>query len=161
MDEQETSWWRWATGGCSALASAAYNDSALRQRAFIVVASVLVCAYAAAVMGYVLVTPEIGVRCAFTRVVNHVYPGFVLPVPKGQLALKEGDTLVKVGPKEVNSWGQLLREVVKLPSRPPSSSGGDLTEQDLVEGKGERDNITIADVEGERLVRVAFERETA
>src|SRR5947209_3723089 len=44
-----------------------------RQRAWIVLASFLVCAYAAGVLGYVVTTPEVGVRCAFTPVVNHFY----------------------------------------------------------------------------------------
>ena len=57
-----------------------------------VAAALLVGSYAVGVFGYVLATPEIGIRCAFSPVVNRFYPEFLYP--EQQEPLKEGDIIV-------------------------------------------------------------------
>ena len=49
------------------------------RRIGIVAASCLVCAYTLGVLGYVLTTPEIGIRCAFTPVVNNFDKDYLYP----------------------------------------------------------------------------------
>src|SRR5262249_48899035 len=70
-----------------------------RRRALILVAAVLVSAYALGVHCYVLLTPDIGVRCAFTPVVNTFFPEYLCP--DGQDPLQAGDRIVRVGAHEV------------------------------------------------------------
>src|SRR5260370_21623732 len=50
-----------------------------RHRLAIVGAALLVLAYALSVLGDVMFTPEIDIRCAFTPVVNHFYREFLYP----------------------------------------------------------------------------------
>ncbi len=50
-----------------------------RRRWAIVAAAVLVFAYAGGVLSYVMLTPDIGVRSAFTPAVNHFNPDFLFP----------------------------------------------------------------------------------
>src|SRR5207237_2351739 len=66
-----------------------------RRRLLIVTATVLVLTYAAGVLTYVVTTPEIGVRTAFTTAVNRFYPEFAYP--EGDARLKPGDVIRKVG----------------------------------------------------------------
>src|SRR4051812_12913598 len=90
-----------------ALSRAACHDPANRCRAAIVVAAILVCGYALAVLAYVIAVPEIGIRCAFTPVVNHFYQEFLYP-HEGQEALHEGDLITAVGGEPVDTWSHLL-----------------------------------------------------
>jgi transcriptional regulator with GAF, ATPase, and Fis domain len=123
-----------------------------------VVAAVLVCSYAAGVLGYVLATPEIGVRCAFTPVVNHFYAEFLYP--PDQPPLQEGDRIVRVGDQPVENWSQFLRKLTRLREEPPEEVEG-LTADDLVEqartGK-QAGRHTYLRLDGRRVVRVVYER---
>ena len=82
------------------------------QRAFLVIASLLVCAYALSVLFYVLSTPELGVRCAFSPVVNHFYPEFSYLKNSGHLW--EGDRIVQVADQRIVEWSQLLHKLKDL-----------------------------------------------
>ena len=63
-------------GWIGALAAELASQPVARRRAWVVLASVLVCAYAGGVLGYVVTTPEIGVRCAFSGCGSFsVWPG--------------------------------------------------------------------------------------
>jgi hypothetical protein len=75
------------------------SEQTARRRAWIILATVLVCSYSLAVLVYVRATPEIGLRCAFTPVVNHFYPEFLYP-PK-QKELHAGDRVLQVGDQPV------------------------------------------------------------
>ncbi len=69
-----------------------------------------------AVLGYVIATPEIGVRCAFTPVVTHFYPQFL--DPPNQEPIHEGDVIVAVGGRAVENWSQLMRKLTDLVDQP-------------------------------------------
>ncbi len=87
-----------------------------RRRFLIVVAAGFVCAYAVGVLGYVRSTPEIGVRCAFTPVVNHFYPEFLYP--EDQQPIQRGDVVVGLDNHPVGNWSQLLQKLIALRSEP-------------------------------------------
>src|SRR5262249_7591231 len=86
-----------------------WRDPAARCRAWVVCASLFVCVYAAGVLGYVLATPELGLRCAFTPVVNHFYDEFLFAAVADASAPRQGDRIVEVGGQQVGNWPQLLR----------------------------------------------------
>jgi hypothetical protein len=130
------------------------HDPITRRRAGIIVAALLVCAYALAVLGYVLATPEIGVRCAFTPVVNHFYTGFLYP--EKQEPLQEGDLIVQVADQPVENWPQLLRKMLRLRDEKPRSIDG-LSARDVLAGKVPEDCPFLL-LDGRRLVRVVYER---
>src|SRR5947209_3101064 len=75
-----------------------------RRRVLIVAATALVLAYAAGVLGYSLATPEIGVRTAFSPVVNYFEDDFRFA---GE-ALRPGDRVVRVGNHAVANWSHFL-----------------------------------------------------
>src|SRR5689334_5555627 len=82
------------------------RDPSARRRFLIVVAAVLVCAYGAAVIGYVLSVPEIGVRCAFTTKVDRFFPEFLYPEDQARerrTRLEKDDEVVQVGDRRVES----------------------------------------------------------
>src|SRR5581483_6159094 len=80
-----------------------------RRRFAVVIAGVFVCCYALAVLGYVFVTPEIGVRCAFTPAVDHFDSHFLYP--RKQEPLRDGDVIKTVGDRQVHNWSQLMRKI--------------------------------------------------
>jgi transcriptional regulator with GAF, ATPase, and Fis domain len=106
------------------------------------------------VLGYVLAMPEIGVRCAFSPVVNHFYEEFLYP--ENQEPLREGDRILQVGDRHVETWSQLLRKMLALPAEPIEVVTG-LTKSDLSKGKTPPD-LTYVELDGKRLVRVVYER---
>src|SRR5262245_30245195 len=70
-----------------------------RRRLAIVVAAFLVCAYAGGVLSYVwLFSPDIGVRCAFTPVVNHFNDEFLFE--KYGEAPAGNDTITRLGDQD-------------------------------------------------------------
>src|SRR5262245_17687070 len=89
-----------------------WHDPVARCRAWVVAASIFVCAYAVGVLAYVLATPELGIRCAFTPVVNHFFDEFLYP--DDQAPLEAGDEIVEVGGHRVTNWPQLLRRMRQL-----------------------------------------------
>jgi len=127
----------------------------LRRRALILVAAVLVCVYALGVHFYVLLTPEIGVRCAFSCVVNHFYPEYLCP--EGQEPLRFGDEIVRVGDHPVAGWPQLLRRLNDLghdfDTAPdvPAVSAAQVREPRYVD----RPYLVV---DGQRVVRIVYRR---
>src|SRR4051794_39871155 len=144
-------WPAWLAG----VARLFWRDPAVRCRAWVVCAAVFVCAYAAGVLGYVLVTPELGIRCAFTPVVNHFYDEFLYP-DEQKTPLKEGDRIVAVGGQPVDNWPQLLRQMHLLRGQQPAVVEG-LTLEDLRYDRGGREWPFVL-IDGQRLVRVLYER---
>jgi transcriptional regulator with GAF, ATPase, and Fis domain len=102
---------RWAAGTWGKAAGLISQPTA-RHRLTIISAAVLVLGYAVWVLGYVVLTPEIGIRCAFTPVVNHFYREFLYP--PNQEPIRPGDTIVQVGDQPVGDWSQLLRQLNDL-----------------------------------------------
>jgi transcriptional regulator with GAF, ATPase, and Fis domain len=136
-----------------ALGLALWHEPAARRRVWVVLAAVLVCTYAAFVLGYVVVTPELGVRCAFTPVVNHFYSEFLYP--DDQEPLRAGDRIVQVGDHPVENWSQLLRALVFLRQRQPVEPLR-LAEDGLAGTPARGPNYVRVD--GLRVVRVFYER---
>ena len=163
IESDSTSRGSWLLGLGRRLAFALWNDPRARQRAWIAVVSLLVCAYSISVLTYVLATPEIGVRCAFTPVVNHFYPEFLYP--ERQTALQEGDRILAVGGQPVETWSQLLRKTLLLRDQEPRVVAG-ITVDDLFADSGcpaksERKVLAGHDflrIDDLRVVRVVYER---
>jgi transcriptional regulator with GAF, ATPase, and Fis domain len=83
-----------------------------RRRLVIVAATVLVFAYAAGVLSYVMIMPDIGVRCAFTPVVNHFNEHFFFASASPNAGSPSGeDEIVSIGGKEISNWVQILHEL--------------------------------------------------
>ncbi|HZY86745.1 MAG TPA: hypothetical protein VFE78_18065, partial [Gemmataceae bacterium] len=147
----------WST--LRALPSALLRQRVARRRLWIVVAAFLVCGYAAGVLGYVLGRPEIGIRCAFTPVVNHFYPEFLYPegqspLPEGQTPLQEGDRIVRLGGQPVENWSQYLRKLGRLRDEPAEAVAA-LPAEDQSGTPAGKDFVLL---DGQRLVRVEYER---
>lgn len=90
------------------------RDTRARHHLAILVTSLVVLGYAAGVLAYVVITPEIGVRCAFKPVVNQFFPEFLYP--DDQKPIDVGDTIVMIGRRPVENWPQLLRVLLDLKS---------------------------------------------
>jgi len=101
------------------------RQPASRRRALIIVAGILMGTYALSVFGYVVATPDIGLRCAFTPVVNHVYTDF-LYTPEGKAPTDlRGYTVVQIGRYHINTWPEVLRAPLELLREPPQAEGID------------------------------------
>jgi transcriptional regulator with GAF, ATPase, and Fis domain len=147
-----------AVAALRALGGALSRQRVARRRLGIVAAGFLVCAYAAGVLGYVMLRPEVGIRCAFTPEVTHFYHEFLYP--EGQplsAGLKEGDRIVALGGQPVENWSQYLRKLNGLREGPAEEVPG-LKAADLL---GEPPALAGKDLlllDGHRLVRVRYER---
>jgi transcriptional regulator with GAF, ATPase, and Fis domain len=141
------------------------------RRSLLILAGCCVCLYAIAVLSYVLSLPDIGLRCAFTTVLSHVYDHYQCTTPTrvdakpledpptdrtivGQInpTPKPGDTLLQVGGNTVRTWPKLLRALIDLPKSPE-------VVRDL--GEAESRQMDYVQVDGERLVRVVYQRDKA
>ncbi|MFO0877679.1 MAG: sigma 54-interacting transcriptional regulator [Gemmataceae bacterium] len=136
------------------IAHALWTDGDARCRGWIVVAGLLACLYSFAVLGYVLSWPEIGVRCAFTPVVNYFYEGFLYP--EQQEPLRSGDRITALGGQTVETWSQLLRKMMQLRDEAPDTDDT-FSDDELRQGQVPP-NITHLRHQGQRLVRVSYER---
>ncbi len=142
---------RWAR----ALSHALWTDRIARTRAGILLSSLLICVYSVAVLLYVLTLPEIGVRCAFTPVVNQFDRDFLFPAD--QPPLQEGDHITRVGPYPVTTWAQLLRTMLLLREEQPQDARDVKTPEDLHPKLDP--TLTHLEVQGQRVVRVGWERD--
>ena len=136
-----------------ATGQAVCQEGVTRRRVLIVVAALLVCSYALGVLGYVVVTPEIGVRWAFTPIVTHFYSQFLDPAD--QDPLKEGDAVVAIAGHPVENWSQLMRKVEHLRDEPAESGDEDLLADAAHNGASERTHLVI---DGRHVVRIDFRR---
>jgi transcriptional regulator with GAF, ATPase, and Fis domain len=128
-----------------------------RRRALILLAAVLVLAYAAGVLGYVLVTPEIGARTAFTPIVNQFQIEFLYP--DDQEPLRQGDVILQVADRHISNWSQLLRAVLDLGG--PGSTPCEVNATDFAAIRSETAPAGapgFVRLDGHDLVRVLYER---
>ncbi len=124
-----------------------------RRRLAIAAATVLVFAYAGSVLSYVMMMPDIGVRCAFTPVVNHLNPGFLFRGDESDPDILNGDDeIVRIGGKDVSNWAQILHELNELRSKQFDPGG----EDDLRPGSGKTHLIT----DGQKIIRVGYRHPT-
>jgi transcriptional regulator with GAF, ATPase, and Fis domain len=128
------------------------RESVVRRRLLIIVAAVLVCAYALAVLGYVLSIPDMGLRCAFSPTVSHVYPDYaVLPESQSNLDLNsylKGRRIEKIGDYEVNTWPRLLRGLTHAPDQVVDGQFSGTPPSDP--------SLTCIELDGAKLVKVQF-----
>src|SRR5438477_5658 len=115
--------------------------SVTRRRVVIILAALVVSAYAAGVLAYTISTPEVGIRPDFARepLVSKLYSEFVyLDSQKGPLTggLTEGDQILYLGDHRIKSWSQFLRRLAELKHEKPDTLDPDTTEADLLVGSG-------------------------
>jgi transcriptional regulator with GAF, ATPase, and Fis domain len=137
------------------LARALWTDPITRRRGWILLAGCLICVYSLAVLAYSLTLPEIGVRSAFTPVVNFFYRDFLYP--EDQEPLRQGDRITELAGQPVETWSQLLRRTLVLREETPAVVDG-LTAEDLRRGRVPP-GVTDLKIGASRVVRVGFERE--
>jgi transcriptional regulator with GAF, ATPase, and Fis domain len=116
-------------------------------------AGLLVFAYAGGVLCYVMLTPDIGVRCAFTPVVNQFNDDFLPDFEKESTEeprLQGDDEIVQIGDQPVTNWAQILRELVRL--RQPTGEPGTKADLDPRSGK------THLILGGQEIIRVSYRR---
>ncbi len=121
-----------------------------RHRLAIVAATVLVFAYAGGVISYVMMMPDIGVRCAFTPVVNHFNERFYFePASRNAKPPSGDDKIVRIGDADVSNWVQILHELNVLRSSTVETG----TMDDLRSDAGKTHLI----VDGKEIVRVGYQ----
>ena len=138
-----------------AAAEEVWRQPTARRRLLIVVVALLVCSYALGVLAYVIATPEIGVQCAFTPVVNHFYPQFLDPPEPVQKPLRVGDTVVAVAGHSVKSWPQILRRVEHLPDEPAEAADEATLAEAVHRGATGPTHLLI---DGRHVVRIDYHR---
>jgi transcriptional regulator with GAF, ATPase, and Fis domain len=121
---------------------------------FIIIASLLVCSYAMSVLFYVLSGPEIGVRCAFSTIVNHFFPEFQYPGSPDEL--REGDRIVQVADRPTVEWSQLLHQLLDLQKQEVETID-ERTASAIVTGAVDEGPSAFA-CNGQKVVRVRFLR---
>jgi DNA-binding NtrC family response regulator len=142
--QKASAFWTETSAGAVAL----LRQRACQCRLVIVLAAFLVCGYAAGVLGYAVVTPEIGIRCAFTPVVNHFSREFLYP--EDQEGLREDDVILRIGNQRVENWSELLRGLVVLQDAP-----GEPWPVDRLDEEGTPAHVIV---DGQSLVRVEYKR---
>ncbi len=120
-----------------------------RHHLTIVAGAILVLSYALSVVGYVLFTPEIGIRCAFSPVVNQFFPEFLYG--DGQKPLQRGDQIIQIGDQPIKgNWSLAVQQM------------GDLRHIDAKPGDSaslaDRNRHTAQLADGRKLVRVTYKR---
>ncbi len=121
-----------------------------RHRLAILGAAILVLGYAVAVLCYVLFTPELGIRCAFSVVVNHFYDDFRYPKSLSNEPMQPGDVLVQIGDKRIEDWTDVLKKLVEVHNERAEKG----EEKDLAD-----DTRNYLLLDGHKLVRIQYERE--
>jgi transcriptional regulator with GAF, ATPase, and Fis domain len=103
---------QWAGAGLLTAGAAVRNclrQPVGRSRVLILLATAFVCLYAGSVLGYALGLPEIGLRSAFSLIVQRASPGY-FDLPDGlSLADLEGKQIVRLGSQPVRNWPEFLR----------------------------------------------------
>jgi transcriptional regulator with GAF, ATPase, and Fis domain len=126
-----------------------FQRKSAQRRLAIVVATVLVFAYAGGVLSYVMLMPDIGVRCAFTPVVNQFNEGFFFaPASPNAKPPSGDDEIVRIGEQDVSNWVEILHELKEL-RRSGIDSG---TEQDLQPNSSKTHLI----VDRQEILRVGY-----
>jgi DNA-binding NtrC family response regulator len=113
-------------------------------------AGVMVCLYSAAVLWAALVLPDIGLRTTFDPTVNRVVPRYLRTDGEHFTTPEPGDVITRLHDRQVIIWPQLLRGLIDLEKESATPVTG-LAQAD-------RTALTYVSLNGERLVRVEFER---
>jgi transcriptional regulator with GAF, ATPase, and Fis domain len=114
-------------------------------------ATILVFTYAGGVISYVMMMPDIGVRCAFTPVVNQFNSNFLFTDDSLHAEpLEDEDEIVRIGDKDVANWAQILHELNEL----WDNRGEPGTLEDLKSASSKPHLI----VKGQEIIRVGYKR---
>ncbi len=127
------------------------SEPAHRRHLLIVTVAILVCAYAAAVLGHVVLTPDLGIRCAFTTVVNQFDPVFLYK--EDGAGLRPGDTILQVGSRPIRSWVDLVRTQIDL-----KKEQGEPVPSDAVLADAAKAPPVARLPDGQTIVRVLYQR---
>src|SRR5262245_39296339 len=114
-------------------------------KAFVVLAGLLVCLYAASVLSYVQSIPDIGLECAFTPVVNNFDSSFLRSEAPTTLRFSK---VVQLAGHRVHTWPELLRTLVMLRAEPVQAVDPPTL-----------DDYTFVRLHGEKVVRVELQEE--
>src|SRR5262245_18810060 len=137
-----------------AAARAVRTEPIARRRLVIILAAFLVMAYALGVLGYILFTPEVGIRIGFTPSVSKFYSDFLYP--EHQQPLSEGDHLLYLGSRRVDTWAQFLRGVADLDRQAPEPIDPETSVGELLGGDGRAAGKTHVVFKGYEIVRVLY-----
>jgi transcriptional regulator with GAF, ATPase, and Fis domain len=123
--------------------------SIARRKLAIVAATFLVFAYAGGVLLYVMRTPDIGVRCAFTPVVNQFNSDFLFSTEtRPSEPLRGDDEIVQIGDQPVSNWAQILHALTELRNqRGETGAPADL------EPNSRKTHLIV---EGQEIIRVRY-----
>jgi transcriptional regulator with GAF, ATPase, and Fis domain len=127
---------------------AAVREPIGRRHLLIITAAILVCVYALGVFWYVLSIPDIGLRCAFTPVVNRAYPSFIFSRPGEPVPQLVGTVVEQIGSHPVESWPRILYVLVNFRDEPTT----DLADAAALDDPA----LTHVRFDGAELVRVRF-----
>jgi transcriptional regulator with GAF, ATPase, and Fis domain len=130
------------------LVNAGLRQQITRRRLAVIAAAVLVFAYAVGVTAYVMLTPDIGIRCTFSPVVIHFNSDFLYPTESEPI--QADDTIVQLGNQEVTNWSELLHKLAEL----RQERGVPCTESDL-RSNPPADHLQVNDQE---VIRVRYLR---
>ena len=118
-------------------ARALFRQPITRCRLVIVTTGAFVLLYALSVFGYVLHSPEIGLRCACAPIINHVDDSFAY-IHGSEPAPQVGDTITQLGSQKVETWPELLRAQVNLRREPVEADYPSLDDFGAAVGAGAR-----------------------
>jgi transcriptional regulator with GAF, ATPase, and Fis domain len=121
-----------------------------------VIASLLVGCYALSVLFYVLYAPEIGVRCAFSPVVNHFFPNYLYTDSEEEL--REGDRIIQVADQAIVEWSQLLYKLKEL-QKEQLEEIDELTAAAITRVGARDTERSSFSCKGQKVVRVRFLRD--
>lgn len=98
-----------------------FTDSDIRRKSCIILAAAFVCVYAIGVVVYTRSRPDVGIRSAFTTVVNRFDESFLFPENQ-QVKLKPYDRLIQLGNKKIENWPQIQRHLNNLGLNPEEAT---------------------------------------
>jgi transcriptional regulator with GAF, ATPase, and Fis domain len=87
------------------------RQPAARCRLWIVVAGAFICFYSVAVLGRVMIAPDIGLSCEFSQKILRVFDGYAPPGDNS--GPQVGDTITRLGDRKVD-WQHFLRRLDRL-----------------------------------------------
>jgi transcriptional regulator with GAF, ATPase, and Fis domain len=106
-----------------------------------------VCVYALAILWYAQSLRDLGIRSAFTPVVKHIYPQYLVETPDG-IVPRPDDLIIEVGSDRVTSWPDLVWAPIHLQEK---LAAGEFR----ASGQARQ---SVREKEGQLQVRVRFRR---
>src|SRR5439155_326618 len=89
-----------------------------RRKALLLLTGGLVCLYAVSVLWYVQTIPDMGLRSAFSPIINHVDRTFLRDEEGAPPPNLRDCVIVQIGEHSVDTWPQILRALSALRQAP-------------------------------------------